>query len=592
MADCDLRSVLLHIDIEGEIAHSRAWGVSADGEAAAVGMTFRTGEMPVAQLATLALILVDEGTITLDDPIAAWLPDLPDADRVSVRKLANMTAGYRDYTQDPDFRDTWYADPTRQYSDEELLEIGLGLPRAFEPGDSWEFSHTNVVVLGQVIEAVTGQPLADVLQQRVLDPAAMSETVTGVGQDDPVPALHAFSAERRGYLDVPDGEEFIEESTGWTSSWALPEGARQVSTVADLARGAGTIGGGDLLTSSSRAALVQPARAGSGEGEVTCTCEQFDSRAAYGFGINLSGDWMVQSANVAGYGTVHGLAPGRGNRGRPGGDLWCGEFRRPRAVQVRERVRADPAPDRGNPRPAIDGLNWRRMGCGSVGRTFRAASWSRVAFRGERRGNGLPRDATPGSPRRRKAIIRRSADEVGVSDFAPERPSLPGVAVILPGQWCSGLRNGVIVALSRDTEPDSHQIPISPVVRIALRTATTTSPPSDTSMYGPFTITCKSSAAPGTNGLRSRPCCSSDQVNHGRPARPSVAPSQRWRDTLSDPCSTSTKYPPPVSPSSRKAKPPTAASTVRVPVSRKSSYESGSRDQIEFDSGWWSGSSR
>ncbi len=301
---CGLRSVLLHLEIGGEVKASQAWGESADGEAATTGMTFRTGEMPLAQMTTLALILVDEGTIGLDDPIATWLPDIPDGGDVTVRMLANMTAGYRDYTQDPDFWDTYFADPSRQYSDEELIDIGLNLPRAFDPANSWEFSHTNVVVLGQLLESATGASLASALQERVLGPAGLDATVTASAPDVPTPALRAYSSQRRGYLDVADGEPFIEESTAWNPSWTLPDGARQVTTVVDLAHAAQAIGAGALITPDARSALIQPAMTATGGQELGCTCTNFDSRAAYGLGINMSGSWLVQSSNVAGYGTA------------------------------------------------------------------------------------------------------------------------------------------------------------------------------------------------------------------------------------------------------------------------------------------------
>jgi CubicO group peptidase (beta-lactamase class C family) len=301
---CDLRSVLLHLEIGGETVASQAWGESIDGEAATVDMTVRTGEMPLAQLATLALILTDEGTIDLDDPIATWLPDLPDAGDVTCRMLANMTAGYRDYTQEPGFWDTYYADPTRQYSGEELLEIGLNLPRAFGPASGWEFSHTNALVLGQVLAAAAGQPLGDLLQERILGPAGMAATVAVAAPDNPSPTLHAFSAERWRYTDSAEGEAPLEDTAAWNPSWVLPEGARQVSNVADLARGVRAIGKGELITPDARSSLIEPAQTSSGGAEYGCTCSNFDSRAAYALGINLSGDWIVQSSNVAGYGSA------------------------------------------------------------------------------------------------------------------------------------------------------------------------------------------------------------------------------------------------------------------------------------------------
>ena len=153
-------------------------------------------------MATLLLRLVDQGVVGLDDPLATWLPDLPDADRVTLRMLTNMTAGYPDYVQNPKLDQELYADPFRQWTNQELIEIGLSTPQVFAPGTNWDYSHTNYVILGQALEKIGGKPLdvapagaspgADGLaQHRRLDTAAIPE-----------PVLHAFSSERRQALGI------------------------------------------------------------------------------------------------------------------------------------------------------------------------------------------------------------------------------------------------------------------------------------------------------------------------------------------------------------------------------------------------------
>ncbi len=82
MDACDLRVVILHVVVDGDALVTEALGESMTGEPATIDMRFRNGAVAISLMSTPMLTLVDDGTIGLDDPIAAWLPDLPDADTV------------------------------------------------------------------------------------------------------------------------------------------------------------------------------------------------------------------------------------------------------------------------------------------------------------------------------------------------------------------------------------------------------------------------------------------------------------------------------------------------------------------------------
>ena len=140
-------------------------------------MHFRNGAVAFFYVSTLLLRLVDQQVVSLDDPLASWLPDLPDADQVTLRMLANMTAGYPDYVQNPKLSQELYADPFRQWTPEEQIAIGLSTPRVFAPGTNWDYSHTDYVILGQALEKITGQPLDVALQEQVLGPMGLRNTV-------------------------------------------------------------------------------------------------------------------------------------------------------------------------------------------------------------------------------------------------------------------------------------------------------------------------------------------------------------------------------------------------------------------------------
>nr|MBA3377832.1 beta-lactamase family protein [Chloroflexia bacterium] len=218
MDECDLRAVILHVAVDGEELVTGALGESMTGVPATTDMRFRNGALAISLVATLMLTLVDDGTIGLDDPIGTWLPDLPDAGTATFRMLANMTAGYRDYVQNPDFIDVLRDDPFRHFSTEDLIGYSLIQPRLFAPGANWEYSHTNYVILGLALEAATGEPVEQLMQERVLDPLGLGNTVNSATAAIHEPVLHAFTSEHREWLGIEPGKRFYEESTYWNPS--------------------------------------------------------------------------------------------------------------------------------------------------------------------------------------------------------------------------------------------------------------------------------------------------------------------------------------------------------------------------------------
>ena len=159
----------------------------------------------------LLLVWVDQGLVRLDDPLSNWLPELPDAERVTLRMLTNMTAGYQDYVANQQLIEAFYAVPFRQWTPQELIAIGLAAPRVFEPGTNWAYSHTNYVILGQALEKIGGKPLASLLREFVLAPLGLNNTAPG--RRPLSRALHTFSSECREQLGIPRGTRFYEEST-------------------------------------------------------------------------------------------------------------------------------------------------------------------------------------------------------------------------------------------------------------------------------------------------------------------------------------------------------------------------------------------
>ncbi|MCA9876667.1 MAG: beta-lactamase family protein [Thermomicrobiales bacterium] len=307
-----LQAAMARVVVNGDELITYARGESMNGVPATPEMHFRNGAVAISYIATALLVLVDRGVVTLADSLATWLPDLPEADKVTLNMLANLTAGYTDYVNTPGFTEQNYLNPFRRWTPEELIEVSLQAGRSFAPGENWAYSHTDYVILGLALEKITGQPLAEVLRELVLDPLGLVNTQSWNTPFIPSPVLHAYTSERKATLRIPDDVPFYEESTSWDPSWTLAHGAIQTTNIYDLTASAAGIGEGVLLSPASHAAQMSRELAGFGHEMAGCaTCRALSERATYGLGIWLVGDWQLQNPLFAGFGSTMAYLPTR-----------------------------------------------------------------------------------------------------------------------------------------------------------------------------------------------------------------------------------------------------------------------------------------
>lgn len=306
-----LRAVLVQVTVGGRTLFTRAYGESQAGVPATTRMRFRNGAVAISYMATLLLRLVDQGKVSLDDPVARWLPNLRDGHRVTLGMLAGMTAGYHDYVRDPSIADHVYGRPFQPVTTRWQLATALSRPQLFEPGTNWSYSHSDYVILGLALERITGQPLDVALRRQVLRPLGLRDTVASQTPAIPSPVLHAYSAERKPYLGIPARQPFLEESTYWSPAWTLARGAVQTSSLRDLTRTAIGIGSGELLSRRSYERQME-ARIGFGRPQPGCeACHTFDRVYAFGLGVVRNGSWNLQSPLFGGYAAVDAYLPSR-----------------------------------------------------------------------------------------------------------------------------------------------------------------------------------------------------------------------------------------------------------------------------------------
>ena len=193
--------------------------------------------------AVVVLQLVEAGKLNLDATLATYLPALvPQADQITLRQLLNHTSGLYDYLEDRAFFTPAYKLPDRIWQPSELVAHAAKYPLAFAPGaaGSWDYSSTNYVILGMVVEAVTGRTLAVEMRQRILDPLGLTETYF-------VPDEAVLGTQARGYKEA-------EDRTNINLSFAFAT-ANLVATPRDMQRFAAGLFTSTLLRPESQAAM-------------------------------------------------------------------------------------------------------------------------------------------------------------------------------------------------------------------------------------------------------------------------------------------------------------------------------------------------
>ncbi|MER5633970.1 class A beta-lactamase-related serine hydrolase [Streptomyces nitrosporeus] len=209
----------------------------------------RIGSTTKTFVATVVLQLADERRLSLDDTVERWLPGVVrgqgnDGRRVTLRQLLQHTSGVPDYTGDalPDPTAAGYHEHRlTAYSSLRRVQLAMGHPPAFGPGTGWQYSNTNYVLAGLVIEAVTGRSWEREVRSRILRPLRLTGT-TAPGDDPRLPHPHA-----RNYQQFGPGEPLTDTTPAYLPFDGDADGA-MISTAADTNRFFTALLGGELLS--------------------------------------------------------------------------------------------------------------------------------------------------------------------------------------------------------------------------------------------------------------------------------------------------------------------------------------------------------
>ncbi|MFK4428157.1 MULTISPECIES: serine hydrolase domain-containing protein [Bacillus] len=222
---------------------------------------FRIASVTKTFTATVVLQLAGENRLNLDDSIEKWLPGVIqgngyDAKQITIRQILNHTSGIAEYsrTKEADF----FKNRNKSFTAEDLVKLGLSLPPDFAPGKGWSYSNTGYVLLGILIEKVTGNSYAEEIENRIIEPLELSNTFLP-GNSSVIPGTnHA-----RGYFQ-PDGASELKDITYYNPSIGSSAGD-MISTADDLNKFFSYLLSGKLLKEQQLKQMLTTVSTGSAE---------------------------------------------------------------------------------------------------------------------------------------------------------------------------------------------------------------------------------------------------------------------------------------------------------------------------------------
>jgi D-alanyl-D-alanine carboxypeptidase len=265
----------------------------------------RVGSVTKTMTATVILQLVQEGLLTLDDPASTFVANVPDGDNITIAQLLDMRSGLYSYTDDPGFLRAIEAEPMRVWTPRELLDISFAHPADFAPGSNWNYTNTNYILLGVIMEQVTGQSAPELFQRRLFDPLGMQDTFLPALEDAsvPEPVVHGYhygsldqalspeqQAEAAAGTLRPADVTFDNPSYGWTAGSV-------VSTPEDLVTWVDALVDGTLLDATTQQLRLDSLQ------ELGPDYPQATGIYQYGYGIDKTGSYYGHGGQIRGYNT-------------------------------------------------------------------------------------------------------------------------------------------------------------------------------------------------------------------------------------------------------------------------------------------------
>lgn len=250
----------------------------------------RIGSITKTMTGTVLLQLVGEGKVSLDDVLSDYIPGIPNGDVATLRQLADMTSGIPSYSLNEEWQAEYFSDPETQFTPQQLVDFTVAMPVSFAPGEGWEYSNSNYILLGLIIEQVTGQPIAQVFRDRLFDPLGMTDTAYADPDGSVLPSPHLSGITEQGQ---PEGT--TADATYWSPTVGSMAG-QVSSTLNDLEKwGQALFTGEGILTPE-----MQQLRRDS----ILTSPPPNNATSGYGIALGNRDGWWGHTGEIPGFNTA------------------------------------------------------------------------------------------------------------------------------------------------------------------------------------------------------------------------------------------------------------------------------------------------
>jgi D-alanyl-D-alanine carboxypeptidase len=253
---------------------------------------FRIGSNTKTFVITVLLQLVDEKKLSLDDPIGKFDigVKIPNGENITVRQLCQMRSGLLDAYNAPQYDHVTFT-PQTTYTPQQMIATAVSNPPLFAPGTKWNYSNTNYLILGLIVETVTHHKIEDEISTRLLVPLGLHNTTfPATNPDMPLPFSHGFGfGAQKNWIDVT-------VNLSPTISWAA---GAMISDMADMKKWVKA-----YVTGTTNSAATQKDR---------LACLPIGEYGlSFGLGIGCSNGWYGYTGGIPGYNTGAYYFPAQG----------------------------------------------------------------------------------------------------------------------------------------------------------------------------------------------------------------------------------------------------------------------------------------
>jgi D-alanyl-D-alanine carboxypeptidase len=225
--------------------------VSPD-ETSSAQIPYVVGSITKTFVTAAVMQLADEGKLSIDDPLANWLPDYPRAGQITLRELLGHTRGVYNYFEHPTYnKRVFQTDKTHYWTPQEILDDFVGAPYC-NPGDCYHYSNTGFVLLGLVLEQATGLPVGKVLKRRFFKPLGLNHTYFQGNAAPPSTSAQGYLYKKGAWQEWSDATNYRPTISAASVAWSA---GGVVSSSRDVAKWAAALYGGHVVSAQALAAM-------------------------------------------------------------------------------------------------------------------------------------------------------------------------------------------------------------------------------------------------------------------------------------------------------------------------------------------------